>query len=106
MLTRIEDRLVASGAGRSRLARARSVGWIGQTVASLCWISSMLAYGVESGGDWLQVCAASSWLLANIATLIKAGPESAEDAASRHQRRQPAETRSLEGGGRRRVASR
>ena len=33
----------------------------------------MLAYGIESGGDWLQLCAASAWLLANIATLVRAG---------------------------------
>ena len=32
----------------------------------------MLVYGLESGGDWLQLCAASAWLLANIATLVTA----------------------------------
>ncbi len=72
MLTRIEQRFVVSGAGRGRLAKARSIGWLGQTVASVCWISSMLAYGLESGGDWLQLCAASAWLLANIATIVTA----------------------------------
>ncbi len=56
-------------AGRSRLARALSFKWLGQTVASLCWMASMLAYGIESGGDWLQLCAASAWLLANLAAL-------------------------------------
>jgi len=30
----------------------------------------MLSYGVDSGGDWLQLCAATAWLLANVATLV------------------------------------
>ncbi len=30
----------------------------------------MAAYGIESSGDMLQVCAASAWLLANIATIV------------------------------------
>ena len=42
------------------------IEWIGQTVASVCWIISVLVYG----GDWLQLMAASSWLVANIATLM------------------------------------
>ncbi len=106
MLTRIEEQVAASDAGRSRLARARSIAWLGQTVASICWIASMLTYGIESGGDWLQVCAASAWLVANIATLITAGPESPEDAASRRRHSRPAEARGLEGDGRRQAASR
>jgi len=32
----------------------------------------MLAYGIGSPGDWLQLCAASAWLVANIATLVTA----------------------------------
>ena len=32
----------------------------------------MLITGVDSTGDWLQLCAASAWLLANIATLVTA----------------------------------
>ena len=35
----------------------------------------MLTYGLESGGDWLQLCAASAWLLANIATFVSAGAD-------------------------------
>lgn len=62
----------ALGARRGRLARASSVKWLGQTIASLCWMSSMLVYGLESGGDWLQLCAASAWLAANLATLAPA----------------------------------
>ena len=32
----------------------------------------MLTYGIHSPGDLLQLCAASAWLLANIATLVAA----------------------------------
>ena len=72
MLKAQDKRAVASAPARSRLATARSLKWLGQTVASMCWIGSMLVYGLESGGDWLQLCAASAWLLANIATLVTA----------------------------------
>lgn len=106
MLTRIEEQFAASDAGRSRLARARSIGWLGQTVASICWIASMLTYGIESGGDWLQVCAASAWLVANIATLVKSDPESRVAAATQRRQSLPAEARGLEGDGRRQAASR
>ena len=60
---------IASGAGKSRLARALRVEWLGQTAASVCWIASMLTYGISSSGDWLQLFAASAWLLANIASI-------------------------------------
>ena len=60
---------IASGAWRSRLARTLCVEWLGQTAASVCWIASMLTYGISSSGDWLQLFAASAWLLANIASI-------------------------------------
>ena len=60
---------IVSGAVRSRRARALRVTWLGQTAASVCWIVSMLTYGISSGGDWLQLLAAFAWLLANIASL-------------------------------------
>ena len=72
MLTAHDDGAVVSGARRSRLARMRSIGWLGQTTASVCWIGSMLTDGIGSGGDWLQLCAASAWLLANIAAIATA----------------------------------
>ncbi len=72
MLRAVDKGAVGTAVGRSRLAKARSVKWLGQTAASVFWISSMLISGVESGGDWLQLCAASAWLLANIATLVTA----------------------------------
>ncbi|MCY3728721.1 MAG: hypothetical protein OXF97_06980 [Nitrospira sp.] len=65
-------REIVSGAGRSRLARTLRVEWLGQTAASVCWIASMLTYGISSGGDWLQLLAASAWLLANIASIATA----------------------------------
>ncbi len=52
------------------LIRVLRIEWLGQTVASICWIASVLAYGISSSGDWLQLCAASSWLLANIAAAL------------------------------------
>ncbi len=63
---------VASEAGRSRRARMRSIAWLGQTAASVCWIGSLLTDGIRSGGDWLQLLAASAWLLANIAVVAAA----------------------------------
>jgi len=45
------------------------VEWLGQTVASLCWIISVWVYGLSEAGDWLQLAAASSWLVANLAAL-------------------------------------
>ena len=72
MLTPNSQRGIASGAVRSRLAKMRSIKWLGQTTASLCWIGSMLTSGIGSTGDWLQLCAASAWLLANIATIVTA----------------------------------
>ena len=72
MLTGTDERDIPSGAGRSRLAKMRSIKWLGQTTASLCWIASLLTSGIGSNGDWLQLAAASAWLLANIATIVTA----------------------------------
>ena len=54
------------------LRRAMRIEWAGQTAASLCWIASVFAYGISSRGDWLQLCAASAWLLANTAAITMA----------------------------------
>ncbi|NEP61610.1 MAG: hypothetical protein F6K31_32440, partial [Symploca sp. SIO2G7] len=43
---------------------------LGQTVASLCWIVSVLVYGISAAGDWLQLCAASAWFFSNLAAVI------------------------------------
>lgn len=55
--------------GRGILARIFRIEWLGQTVASLCWIASVFTYGIAAPGDWLQLCAASAWLMANIASI-------------------------------------
>ena len=57
---------------QSSLKRALRIEWLGQMGASICWIASVLCYGISSSGDWLQLCAASSWLLANIAAAVTA----------------------------------
>ena len=57
---------------RSRVGRALCLEWLGQTAASVCWIASVLTYGISSGGDWLQLLAASAWLVANIAAITSA----------------------------------
>jgi hypothetical protein len=49
--------------------KALTVEWLGQTAASLFWIASVFTYGISSIGDWLQLLAASAWLVANIASL-------------------------------------
>ena len=54
----------------SRLSKVLNVEWIGQTIASLCWIASVFFYGISSVGDWLQLIAASCWLAANIAAIV------------------------------------
>ena len=54
------------------LSKMLRIEWIGQTLASLFWIVSVFAYGGPEGlGDWLQLMAASSWMLSNIASIMK-----------------------------------
>lgn len=72
MLTNINNNTPLTHQRTSRLKRALRMEWLGQTVASLCWIVSVFVYGISSGGDWLQLGAASSWLVANIATIVTA----------------------------------
>ena len=67
----------------SRLDRALSIEWLGQTMASLFWIISVFSYGISALGDWLQLCAASAWLLSNIATIVTTRPTDETDAAIR-----------------------
>ena len=56
---------------QTRLGKMMSFEWIGQTLASFFWIISVFAYGGPEGlGDWLQLMAASSWMLSNIASVL------------------------------------
>ena len=41
----------------TRVSKMLSFEWIGQTLASLCWIISVFVYGLNSTGDWLQLMA-------------------------------------------------
>ena len=59
-----------TGKASAILAKMLSVEWLGQTIASVCWIVSMLVYGISSTGDWLQLMAACAWLVANVASLV------------------------------------
>ena len=63
---------------KANIARSKflRIDWLGQTLASFCWIVSVFVYGLASGGglqlstgDWLQLAAASSWFIANMAAL-------------------------------------
>ena len=69
MLTENTEALARPGENRRILLSALRLEWLGQTVASLCWIGSVMSYGISSIGDWLQLIAASAWLLANIAAI-------------------------------------
>ena len=55
---------------QSRLDKMTSLEWLGQTIASGSWIVSVFVYGLSSAGDYLQLVAASSWMLSNIAAVI------------------------------------
>ena len=54
----------------TRINKMMSLEWVGQTVASGAWIVSVFVYGLASTGDYLQLVAASSWMLSNVAAVI------------------------------------
>ena len=54
------------------VTRMLRLEWLGQTVANLCWIVSVFLYGIGEAADVLQLVAASSWLVANIAGVCSA----------------------------------
>ena len=58
-----------------RISKMLSLEWLGQTLASLCWIISVFVYGIDSTGDWLQLGAGSCWMLSNISTIVTINPE-------------------------------
>ena len=66
----IENLSLDSRHAETRLSKMMSFEWVGQTLASLCWMISVFVYGITSTGDWLQLMAASSWMLSNIASII------------------------------------
>ena len=58
----------------TRMEKMLSLEWLGQTIASACWIVSVFVYSdgalPASAGDWLQLAAASSWMTANVASVL------------------------------------
>ena len=69
MLTTAKEDTSASNEQDSVMKRALRLEWLGQTVASTSWGASVFVYGISSAGDWLQLVAASAWLVANLAAL-------------------------------------
>ncbi|TPV96538.1 MAG: hypothetical protein B7733_04250 [Myxococcales bacterium FL481] len=67
-----EATAVAESASDERRRVRRRIAWLGQTLASVCWIGSVFAYGLSAPGDWLQLFAASAWLVANLADAASA----------------------------------
>ena len=61
---------ISTAPTQTRLGKMSSLEWLGQTVASLCWIISVFSYGISTTGDWLQLLAASSWMLSNISSIL------------------------------------
>tara|TARA_Y100000739_G_scaffold193843_1_gene174840 strand:- start:714 stop:980 length:267 start_codon:yes stop_codon:yes gene_type:complete len=59
----------------SRFKKILSFEWLGQTFASAFWIVSVFTYGISSTGDWLQLLAASSWMISNIASVMVISPK-------------------------------
>ena len=68
--TERSESVVSQEFGANQASRFLKLDWLGQTVASLCWIASVFAYGITSPGDWLQLIAASCWLIANVAVIL------------------------------------
>lgn len=66
----VQDETAVPHLERSMLKRALRLEWLGQTAASIFWIVSVFTYGISATGDWLQLCAATAWLVANIASLV------------------------------------
>ena len=54
----------------TRISKMMSLEWLGQTIASGAWIVSVFVYGLASTGDYLQLVAASAWMLSNIAAVV------------------------------------
>ena len=66
----IKKSITANQSNDTRISKMMSLEWLGQTIASGAWIVSVFVYGLESTGDYLQLVAASSWMLSNVAAVI------------------------------------
>jgi len=69
-----ENNQVGGMSTSPRISKMMSFEWLGQTLASMCWIISVFVYETDvnlwSNGDWLQLAAASSWMMSNIASVV------------------------------------
>ena len=54
----------------TRIGKILSIQWLGQTLASLCWIISVFVHGIDGPGDWLQLGAASFWMVSNLSKIL------------------------------------
>lgn len=70
-LTAEPESTVKTSPATPRWRAAAQLSWLGQMIASGCWIISVFAYGVSSAGDVMQLVAASAWMVANVATLYE-----------------------------------
>ena len=66
----IKKSITATQSNNTRISKMMSLEWLGQTIASGAWIVSVFVYGLASTGDYLQLVAASAWMLSNIASII------------------------------------
>ena len=74
--TKITNVVTSSSINKvSRFQKILTFEWLGQTFASAFWIVSVFTYGISSTGDWLQLLAASSWMISNIASVVVINPK-------------------------------
>ena len=66
----IKKSITENQSSNTRISKMMSLEWLGQTIASGAWIVSVFVYGLASTGDYLQLVAASSWMLSNVAAVI------------------------------------
>ncbi len=66
----ITKSITATQSSKTRINKMMSLEWLGQTIASGAWIVSVFVYGLASTGDYLQLVAASAWMLSNIAAVV------------------------------------
>ena len=66
-----DDDVSLNAQAPNRLQQALRLEWLGQTAAALLWGTSVFVYGISAPGDWLQLGAATAWLVANLAALVR-----------------------------------
>ncbi len=74
VLEQLDDKLLGSletnaPERKSMINKMLRPDYLGQTLASLCWVFSVFIYGISGLGDWLQLAAAMFWFAANMWSL-------------------------------------